>query len=162
MNNKDIQQLYEKYSFMIYGRCLKILSSPEEARDAMQVVFMKLINKYDTIRDKSQVVPWIFRVAQNYCFNELRSNKKFRDSVETDEVAAIDDFDARLSKKQIISTIMGRVSKKIRDAVYYTFIEELNQREITKLTGQSPATIRRNLQKFRELLPAARRELGLE
>jgi DNA-directed RNA polymerase specialized sigma24 family protein len=82
--------------------------------------------------------------------------------VNADEVVHIDDFDDQLSKRQILSMILGRVTKKVRDAVHYTYIEELSQREITKLTGQSPATIRRNLQKFREFLPAARREFGLE
>jgi RNA polymerase sigma-70 factor (ECF subfamily) len=131
MNKKEIQLMYEKYGFMIYGRCLKILSSSEDARDAMQVVFMKLFKKYDTIHDKSLIVPWIFRVAQNHCFNVLRKGKKFRDSVKADEVVHIDDFDDQLGKRQILTLIMGRVNRKIRDAVHYTFIEELNQREIT-------------------------------
>jgi RNA polymerase sigma-70 factor (ECF subfamily) len=161
MNEQEIQQLYEKYGFMIHGRCLRILGSSEDARDAMQVVFMQLLQKYDTIRDKTQVVPWIFRTAQNHCFNVLRSRKNIEEAVEADEVGEDDEIEERIQKKQVLKLIMGRISQKIRDAVHYTYIEELDQRSIEKLTGQSPATIRRNLKRFRDLLPAARRELGI-
>jgi RNA polymerase sigma-70 factor (ECF subfamily) len=161
MNEQEIQQLYKKYGFMIHGRCLRILGSSEDARDAMQVVFMQLIQKYDTIRDKTQVVSWIFRTAQNHCFNVLRSRKNIEHSVEADDVGEVDEFEERIQKKQILTLIMGRISKKIRDAVHYTFIEELDQQSIEKLTGQSPATIRRNLKRFREVLPVARKELGI-
>jgi RNA polymerase sigma-70 factor (ECF subfamily) len=161
MNEQEIQQIYEKYGFMIHGRCLRILGSTEDARDAMQVVFMQLLQKYDTIRDKTQVVSWIFRAAQNHCFNILRSRKNIVESIEADEVGIPDEVEERVQKKQILKLIMERVGKKIRDAVHYTYIEELDQQSIEKLTGQSPATIRRNLKRFRELLPAARREMGL-
>lgn len=161
MNENEIQQLYKKYGFMVHGRCQKILGSSEDAADATQVVFMQLIDHYDSIRDKSQVVTWIFRAARNYCFNLLRNNKKFSDAISADEVAQEDMFDEHLGKNQILSIIMGRIGKKVRDAVHYTYIEELDQAAIYKLTGQSPATIRRNLQRFKEFLPAARRELGL-
>jgi RNA polymerase sigma-70 factor (ECF subfamily) len=162
MNEQDIQQLYKKYGFMIYGRCLRILGSQEDARDAMQVVFMQLLQKYDTIRDKTQVVSWIFRTAQNHCFNILRSRKNIVESIEADEVGIPDDeIEEGVQKKQILNLILERVGKKIRDAVHYTYIEELDQQSIEKLTGQSPATIRRNLKRFRELLPAARREMGI-
>jgi RNA polymerase sigma-70 factor (ECF subfamily) len=162
MNEQEIQQLYEKYGFMIHGRCLRILGSKEDARDAMQVVFMQLLQKYDTIRDKTQVVSWIFRTAQNHCFNILRSRKNIVESIDADEVAiSEDEIEERVQKKQILKMILDRVGKKIRDAVHYTYIEELDQQSIEKLTGQSPATIRRNLKRFRELLPAARREMGI-
>lgn len=141
---------------------MRILGSQEDARDAMQVVFMQLLQKYDTIRDKTQVVSWIFRTAQNHCFNILRSRKNIVESIEADEVGIPDDeIEEGVQKKQILKMILDRVGKKIRDAVHYTYIEELDQQSIEKLTGQSPATIRRNLKRFRELLPAARREMGI-
>lgn len=161
MDDNEIQQIYKKYGFMIHGRCQRILGSSDDAADATQVVFMQLITHYDSIRDKSQIVPWIFRAARNYCFNLLRNRKKFIDAVPADEVAHTDDFDEQLGKDQILALILRRVNDKVRDAVHYTYIEELDQRAINKLTGQSPATIRRNLKRFKELLPAARRELGI-
>ena len=52
--------------------------------------------------------------------------------------------------KLVIQKILSTHNKKVQDAVYYTYIERLNQKEIQKITGQSPATIRRNLNHFKK------------
>lgn len=162
MSRSDIDRLYRTYGFIIYGRCIRLLGSRGEARDAMQVVFMKLLQAYDSIHDKEKVVPWIFRAAQNHCFNLLRDRKKFVRKVEPDTIpdAAGSGYDA-ITDKDIINRVMNGFGKDIREAVYYTYVEEFDQREIYKLTGQSPATIRRNLRKFRDALPAALKRLGV-
>jgi RNA polymerase sigma-70 factor (ECF subfamily) len=162
MSRSEIDRLYRTYGFIIYGRCIRLLGSRDEARDAMQVVFMKLLQAYDTINDKEKVVPWIFRAAQNHCFNLLRDRKKFVREIEPDMlVDASPGSSDTLSRKDIINRVMDWFGKDIRDAVYYTYIEEFEQQEIYKVTGQSPATIRRNLKKFRDALPAALKRLGL-
>ena len=161
MSRSEIDRLYRAYGFIIYGRCIRLLGSRDEARDAMQAVFMKLLEAYDSIRDKEKVVPWIFRAAQNHCFNLLRDRKKFIDDADPDAVPASHGEPDGFVKKDIIEQVMKGYNKDIRDAVYYTYVEEFDQREIQKLTGQSPATIRRNLKRFRDALPAALKRLGL-
>jgi RNA polymerase sigma-70 factor (ECF subfamily) len=155
------QELYEKYGFLIYRTCLRILGSEDDAKDALQAVFLKLLEQYAGIRDKERAVPWIFNTAKHHCFNVLRADKKFVDSIEPDEIAAPKDEGERLDSRDLIKLIFINQNKKVKDAVYYTYIEELDQREIGKITGQSPATIRRNLKKFKDSLPAIRKRLGI-
>jgi len=52
-------------------------------------------------------------------------------------------------------------NKKIQDAVYYTYVEELNQNEIQRITAQSPATIRRNLNRFKNSMKNIKKRLGI-
>ena len=49
MSQSEVDRLYKAYGFMIFGRCMRLLGSRDEARDAMQVVFMKLLQAYATI-----------------------------------------------------------------------------------------------------------------
>ncbi|MBN1577808.1 MAG: sigma-70 family RNA polymerase sigma factor [Chitinispirillaceae bacterium] len=162
MSQSEIDRLYRTYGFIIYGRCIRLLGSRDEARDAMQVVFMKLLQAYDTIQEKEKVVPWIFRTAQNHCFNLLRDRKKFVREIQPDDCVDSRSDGDRIAKRDLIERIMKRFNNDIRDAVYYTYVEEFDQREIQKLTGQSPATIRRNLKRFRDALPVALKRLGLD
>ena len=155
------ETLYKQYGFMIHRVCLKILGSPDDAKDALQIVFLKLLEEYDTIHDKEKVVPWIFNAAKNHCYNVLRYNKKFLNSQAGEETAQSDEFDERASTKEIIELAFRDHAKKVRDAVYLTVAEGFDQQEIYKMTGQSPATIRRNLKKFKESLPSIRKRLGL-
>lgn len=161
MNEKELQELYKRYAFIIYGRCIRILKSHEEAQDAMQVVFLKLIEAHQSIRDREKIVPWIFTAAKNHCFNQLRSTKRFSDEACSDDIESHDKFDERYGNRQLLSMIMMNHSESVRDAVYYTHIEELSQEEIRKITGQSPATVRRNLKKFKDSIPGLRKRLGL-
>jgi RNA polymerase sigma-70 factor (ECF subfamily) len=153
------ERLYEQYGFLIHRTCVQILGSADDAEDAVQEVFLKLLTHYASINDKEKVVPWIFNAAKNHCFNLLRYNKKFAGACEADETPGIDGFDEKISAHELIRLVMGFHGKKVRDAVYYTYVEQFDQREIRKLTGQSAATIRRNLKRFRDSLPQIRKRL---
>jgi RNA polymerase sigma factor (sigma-70 family) len=155
------QELYEKYGFLIYRTCRRILGSDDDAKDAMQEVFLKLLQHYGSIRNKERTVPWIFIAAKRHCFNLLRNNRKFADGIDPDETASRIDEEKRLDQKDLIRLIFANQHENVRDAVYYTYVEEFDQEEIRKITGQSPATIRRNLKRFRDSLRGIRKRLGV-
>jgi RNA polymerase sigma factor (sigma-70 family) len=156
-----VKELYEKYGFLIYRTCRRILGSDDDAKDALQAVFLKLLEQYGSIRNKERTVPWIFIAAKRHCFNMLRDGRKFANGIDPDEIAARVDEGKRLDEKDLIRLIFADQNEKVRDAVYYTYVEEFGQEEIRKITGQSPATIRRNLKRFRDGLPAVRKRLGV-
>jgi RNA polymerase sigma factor (sigma-70 family) len=153
--------LYKQYGFIIYRTCLKILLSEEEAKDALHTVFMKLMEQYSSIRDKERVVPWIFNAAKNHCYNVLRYNKKFIGAVDADTTAGRDRVDDSVANKELVRLAFRNYKKEVRDAVYYTYAEEFDQEEIRRITGQSPATIRRNLKKFRDSVPLIKKRLEI-
>lgn len=159
MNAEQIQALYEQYGFVIYGRCLRILRDPEDARDAMQSVFLKLIEHSSDLRDTRAVVAWIYRSASNHCFNLMRGSKRM-ELTDVDMIAGKDP-QGRMDARAQLRVLFDVRDRKVRDAAYYTFVEELDQREIGAVTGQSPATIRRNLARFSAHVGAVRRKLGL-
>jgi RNA polymerase sigma-70 factor (ECF subfamily) len=157
------RELYDQYGFLVYRTCLKILGSTEDAKDALQTVFLKLMEQYATITDKEKIIPWIFAAAKNHCFNVLRFRKKFAGCRDADTVAAESGGqpDESIAAKELVRLAFLNHSKDVRDAVYFTYAEAFDQEEIRKLTGQSPATIRRNLHRFRDSLPSIRKRLGL-
>jgi RNA polymerase sigma factor (sigma-70 family) len=158
---ESAKRLYEQYSFLIFRICLRILQSEDDAKDALQSVFVKLLENYHTIKDPGRVVPWIFSAAKNHCFNVLRYQKKFSQEVEMDEMASSENFGKAIETREILRLIFSSHGKKVRDAVYYTYVERFDQREIQKITGQSPATIRRNLARFKKNLSLLGKKLDL-
>lgn len=155
------RELYDEYGFLVYRTCLAILGSADDAKDALQTVFLKLMERYEAIIDREKIVPWIFIAAKNHCFNVLRSRKKFAGSRDADTVPAEGSkrIDEHLEAKELVRFAFLNHSKGVRDAVYFTYAEGFDQQEIRKMTGQSPATIRRNLKKFRDSLPSIRKRL---
>lgn len=88
-----------------------------------------------------------------------RHQKKFSNAQEAQDTEYVDGFDERISAKEIIRLIFKNQGKKVRDAVYFTYVEGFDQQEIRKLTGQSPATVRRNLKRFKNSLSSNKKRL---
>ncbi len=79
-NNYWLGILLERYTMLLLGVCMKYLKDEEEAKDAVQQIFLKAIlelQKYKVDFFKS----WLYMVAKNQCLMKLRS-KQFYASVE--------------------------------------------------------------------------------
>jgi RNA polymerase sigma factor (sigma-70 family) len=161
MDYVPAKQLYEKYGYLIYRTCLRILHSEDDANDALQTVFLKLLEEYGTIKDPQRIIPWIFKAAKNHCFNMLRYEKKFARSIDGETLQSSENIEEKTESRELISLIFKNHNKKVRDAVYYTYVEQFDQKEIQKLTGQSPATIRRNLNRFKKSVSLIVKQLAL-
>ena len=75
-NNKWLGILLQRYTGMLLGVCMKYLKNEDNAKDAVQQVFLKAINelqKYKVDYFKS----WIYMVAKNHCLMQLRSSGKY-------------------------------------------------------------------------------------
>ena len=129
--------------------------------DALQDIFVKLINYSGKSRDAELVIPWIMRITKNHCLNIIRFRKKFVANEVLEYLPAKGSFEDSVGNRLLIEQILSLANPKIQDAVYYTYIEQLDQQEIYKVTGQSPATIRRNLARFKSALPSIQKKLGI-
>ncbi len=70
------ERLYELYRARIYNLALRILQSPEDARDITQDVFVKVFRRLPQSRiTDTQLKPWLYRVAVNACYDHLRTRK---------------------------------------------------------------------------------------
>ncbi len=161
MDPVKTKELYTKYGFLIYGRCLRILGCKEMAQDAMHEVFYKLVDKYSSFNNNEHIVPWIYVTSKNHCLNILRKEKKMVSFPEEIIKSNEQSQENQVSNREIVDFIMKCHNKKIQDAVYYTYVEGLEQKEIQKVCGQSPATIRRNLKRFKESIPHIKKRLGI-
>jgi RNA polymerase sigma factor (sigma-70 family) len=74
-NNEWLGPLLERYTLLLYGVSLKYLKNPEEARDAVQQIFLKAItelHKYEV----SYFSSWLYMIAKNHCLMILRNRRR--------------------------------------------------------------------------------------
>ena len=70
-NNEWLGTLLERYTMLLYGVSMKYLKNPEEAKDAVQQIFLKAItelHKYEV----SYFSSWLYMIAKNHCLMQLR------------------------------------------------------------------------------------------
>jgi len=70
--------LVESHQDRLLRLCERLLGDAEEARDAVQDVFLKVYRKAGEVRPQGQVYTWLYRVAVNHCLNKLRRRKLVR------------------------------------------------------------------------------------
>ncbi len=60
-----------EYQDMVYATAVRLLSSPAEAEDIAQTVFLKAFERFDDIGASPAVAGWLKTVTTNLCLNHL-------------------------------------------------------------------------------------------
>jgi RNA polymerase sigma factor (sigma-70 family) len=90
-SRKAFEYLYDNYSPALYGVIYNVLREEEASNDALQEVFVKIWNNFDTYDPvKSRLYTWMLNIARNHSIDRLRSKttadrkdlKKDKDFVE--------------------------------------------------------------------------------
>lgn len=74
-NNERLGPLLERYTLLLYGVSMKYLKNPEEARDAVQQIFLKAITELQKY-EVSYFSSWLYMIAKNHCLMILRNQRK--------------------------------------------------------------------------------------
>ena len=67
--------LFERYTELVYGVCLKVLKNQADAEDAYMGVFEKLVKKVQQ-HDIQEFRPWLHVLTRNHCLEILRKKGK--------------------------------------------------------------------------------------
>jgi RNA polymerase sigma factor (sigma-70 family) len=73
-NTRWLGLLLSRYTLLLFGVSMKYLKNEEEAKDAVQYVFLKALTeipKYKVTWFKS----WIYMITRNHCLMVLRSDR---------------------------------------------------------------------------------------
>jgi RNA polymerase sigma-70 factor (ECF subfamily) len=127
------------------------LKSEDDAWDATQEVFMKLINSLDTINKKSSIYSWLLSTSTNHCISQLRKKRHelFDEAYHSSTENNRQPQEQQLLLKEIIRHFLAPWDEKTRQVVIHTYFDGYRQDEIAKLTGMGESTVRRHLTKFR-------------
>ena len=73
-NVKYYGQIFNRYSHLVFGVCLKYLKNKEEAEDATMQIFEKAMK--DMINNEiSYPKSWLYSCTKNFCLMKLRKKK---------------------------------------------------------------------------------------
>jgi len=70
--NLTFDELFERFSSMVFGLVYQILGDREEAMDVSQEVFLTVYRKLDTFRGESSLKTWIYCIAVHKAANRFR------------------------------------------------------------------------------------------
>ena len=134
MHETELLMLYDQYSKMVYRVALHYLRQPQDAEDAVQAVFLKLVEgraKPEPGKERA----FLTRVTINHCKNVLRSAWK-RKAEPLEHDIAFEQGDDR----ELFEAIMG-LHEKYRIVVYLHFYEGYTFPEIAGFLNISSSAV---------------------
>ncbi|HVX96121.1 MAG TPA: sigma-70 family RNA polymerase sigma factor [Polyangia bacterium] len=149
MGDDRLTELYRLYGPAIYARCRKLLTDPATAEDACQETFVRVHRHLDKAPSADEALAWIYRIATNYCLNELRDAKHRPRPVEIlpEAPQSLRDED-RVADRDLARRLIDRAPEKVRAVAWLYHVDGFDQDEVARLLGISRRTVVNRLQAF--------------
>ena len=144
--------LFERYTLLLYGVAMKYLKNEDEAKDAVQQVFLKAItelNRYPVQYFKS----WLYMVTKNHCLMKLRQ-KPGKISADINEQQIPDETDPAALHQHIekdrtlelMSSSLDELGLEQKQCVTLFYLEKRSYQQIAEQTGYTVMQVKSYIQ----------------
>src|SRR5436190_6384281 len=155
----DVEALSLRYGAMVLRRGRRLLRDENEALDACQDVFVRLlVNR--TRLDGAYPSSLLFRIATNVCLNRIRDRKRRPESPDEALLASIASAESPggLSEaRMVLDRLFGRQPESSRTIAVLHYVDGLTLEEVARQTDMSVSGVRKRLRKLRDILTEMRR-----
>jgi len=148
-DNNLLGILFERYTLLLFGLCMKYLKNEEEAKDAVQQVFLKSItelHKYRVQYFKS----WLYMVAKNHCLMKLRERGRITGEINEESVKEEESNLSELAEKdrklELMSHSLEQLNLEQKQCVTLFYLEKRSYNEIAEITGYSVMQVKSYIQ----------------
>ena len=78
-SKEALELLISRHQRWIYNIALRMVYLPQDAEDATQEIFIKVLTKLSTFRGESQFRTWLYRLAINHLLNMKRGRAEAKE-----------------------------------------------------------------------------------
>jgi len=168
-DSRSFQELYRKYSGLLFSAIANVLNDHHDAEDVMQEVLVQIWNKAHLYEPrKGKPLTWLTTMARNRAIDRIRAKQRrsrLNDEFETENKAVQPEFDASgrelLQDKERDVILRGAVAKLTddqREAINLAYFSGLTQAEVAERLreplGTVKARIRRGVNRLEGLVKA--------
>lgn len=163
-NDDCFEIIYREYVDVLFRYGIQFTPNGSLVQDAIHDVFVKLYNERKSLKAEVNIKFYLFACLKNRLYNLLK-RELFFDKIDPEDNEYLDPaaeelVTNNLSQSEIQRTVrfvLGLLTDRQREIVYYRYIEELSIEEIAVLTDMNyqsvQNSIQRSLKKIRDSLP---------
>jgi RNA polymerase sigma factor (sigma-70 family) len=150
-NNEWLGILLQRYTGLLFGVSMKYLKNEDDAKDAVQHIFLKVINelhKYKVDYFKS----WLYMIAKNHCLMQLRGKGKTTAEINDSNLQAADESEAKdtyLKKETTLTQLeqaLTLLNEEQRICVTLFYLHKKSYQEIVAETTYNMLQVKSNIQ----------------
>jgi RNA polymerase sigma factor (sigma-70 family) len=156
-NNTILSELFERYTHLIFGVCMKYLKNEEESKDAVMQVFEQLFTKLKS-HEIQNFKSWIYTVSKNFCLMKIRheqSVRKHKDeyyAIKQQEIMESTGFNHPINNDELNDSIpklqkgIEQLKTNQRKCIELLYLQEKSYKEVADITGFSLKQVKSHIQ----------------
>jgi RNA polymerase sigma-70 factor (ECF subfamily) len=148
---EEFAAIYEKYSGIVYRTALRITGRPEDAEDALQTVFLRVLRQGSRIDDALAPESYFRRAAANAALDVLRG-RSHRAEAQLDESLPHPAADASPYLKERLRRALATLAPQDAELFALRYVEGVSNTEIAQMYGLERSTIGVRLHRIRRWL----------
>jgi RNA polymerase sigma factor (sigma-70 family) len=147
----DVEALSLRYGPMVLRRCRRLLRNEDDAMDACQDVFVRLLENREHL-DVRYPSSLLYRIATNVCLNRIRDQRR-RPTTDDDAVlltiASAETPGARGEATLMLDRLFGRHAVSSRTIAVLHYVDGLTLEQVAEVVGLSVSGVRKRLRNLR-------------
>jgi RNA polymerase sigma-70 factor (ECF subfamily) len=151
VNSIDVEAFYRRYGPMVLRRCRSLLNDEDQAQDAMQDVFLKVLRRKHTLRP-DYPSSLLYRIATNTCLNVIKSQKRRQGGGgerALENLSARDEPEARTLDAFFLEQLFEGAKPGTRSIAENHYLREATLEETAQEAGLSVSGVRKRLHSLR-------------
>jgi len=154
---QPIEVLMDRYGRDLIHYLASILNNREKAEDVFQETWSRVLQSIRRFDLKQPFGPWLFRIARNLAYDELRKEKRSRSRFEEPreekpifEPSTESLFDRRLLERDLARELLARLEPMYREILWLRFFKEKSYEEIADYCRLPLGTVKTRLRRALE------------
>jgi RNA polymerase sigma-70 factor, ECF subfamily len=150
----DVGALSRQYGAMVLRRCRQLLRNEEDAVDACQDVFVRLI-EHERRLDARYPSSLLYRMATNVCLNRIRDRGRHPATPDEERLHAIacaEPPGGGSEARMLLDWLFGRHPASSRTIAVLHYVDGLTLEQVAAEIGLSVSGVRKRLRKLRQTL----------
>ena len=163
---RAFEELVERYNRAIFNYVIRLIGFSEDARDAVQEIFIKAFRSLSKLNPRNKFKSWLYRIAHNHCVDILRRRKPtvaLDAKIENGEGGAYhfqlvdrsaDPERRALAREtgELLEEAIMELPAVFREVIVLRHLQELSYEEIGRVMKMPLGTVKTNIFRGREML----------
>jgi RNA polymerase sigma factor (sigma-70 family) len=130
-DNQAWSRLVERYNSMVWSIVRSFRLSPDDGRDAVQTVWLRLVENLDRIKEPDAIGTWLGTTARNECLSHLRRRGR--------QAIPVDTADKEIEDVRAAAPDEGILVRE-RDAAVWAALSRVSERcqQLLRILAASP------------------------
>ncbi len=158
----EILKLYKTHYDMVYRISFLYLKNQQDAYDAVQETFLRLIRYPKEFENEEHAKSWLIVTATNYCKDVLKSfwyrKKVSKEALTLSEIPHNSDTPSNQEQLDEILYAVMALPDQYKTIIYLYYYEGYQLGEIADILHKNPSTLRSQFTKAKRLLQDALKE----